>query len=219
MKKVYILLILILVGCSQQEIDSDLLDTEIEELKVVLQEKTNENQQLSNTVVELKAINKTLEEECDLITDERESIEFKYNRLHESVEEIIIFSNYSFFIYEDVEIGDEICGMSITNKISKYQVDFQGEVSITGTLEYEYSDYYSQYIVDFLPNQNEINKLPKLLQNQGSHRFVLRNKEAAMVMMTEEIMENVTIIIDNYQIDNRPTDTSSSAELIMINIE
>ncbi|MGI6588592.1 MAG: hypothetical protein ACOX2N_07485 [Peptococcia bacterium] len=126
------------------------------------------------------------------------------------------------FDASEINIMDKVCGLTlIDKKISKrnevYQLDFTGEVKVSGTYEHWGEAGLMTPCISFYPDNDSVNLLPKVNDDDRIVWFNLNDYNKIKGGFSEaKSSGKATIVIDNYIINLREGATSNTADLIKI---
>ena len=124
----------------------------------------------------------------------------------------------------EINILDEVCGLTLINKKTSaylgkkfvYQLDFTGEVEVSGTYEIWKEGHLSPCIC-FEPDKDSVELFPKVNGDGRNIWFTLNNYNDINKKFSEGGSSGkATIVIDNYSIDLNEAATSNKADLIKI---
>lgn len=142
--------------------------------------------------------------------------------------EIDTSDSTTVFDAKKVKAGDKIGNMTIKSlevipgtkdyPVDIVQAKFSGQVEITGVYEHTPKNWeFFGDTVCFTPDEESASKLPQLEQRQGEHWFCFENQEAAaQALGAEGEKGRATIVIADFFIDYRPTETVDRARLVQV---
>lgn len=208
--------------------DIDKQNLKIDELNsyiVSLEDQISEKKQELNDCI-VKKDNKINEQKnsIDILNNEVfsnkeaiEILEYKYSDMKSSIYEFINQYDNRLFIPEDAEEGDKIKGMKINKIIPQkdlwYIIKFAGTTELTGEFDIIQNDDYFGNMIFFNPNETTRTRLPHVFGDSRNDSFVISNYEEALDMLKDYKDEIVTIQIDEYLIDDLPSEVFNEAVL------
>jgi hypothetical protein len=129
----------------------------------------------------------------------------------------------NFFNPKDMQVGDEVAGLSITelevgDDGPNYSVFalFEGKTIIQGRFV-QYKDHeFLGNAISFEVDPSSSNKLPKLKYDDRDLWFVFRNREEAIQLLAGYHNEGLTIEIVDYKIHYAPTEVVNEASIVRV---
>jgi hypothetical protein len=129
----------------------------------------------------------------------------------------------NLFDARKVKVGDQVAGLSITKievnnaNDADYDanVDFEGEVTISGTFKHNLNDEFFDHEITFKVDDESADLLPKLAHDQRYVWFMFMNHDEAEKLLGAPGTEGkATVTIRNYGIKYAHTEIWNTAELV-----
>ncbi|MBJ6362371.1 hypothetical protein ACFOQM_13875 [Paenibacillus sp. GCM10012307] len=126
-----------------------------------------------------------------------------------------------------LKVGDVIVGLTaVETNFQQTDIDnpnevygsatFSGEVELTGTYMIDPSSS-SGFTVSFYPDADSSGKIPRLKNDTRNSWFAINNVEDAQkLLLADKGTGKATIVIENYNIQYRPSDVFNTASLIQV---
>lgn len=120
-----------------------------------------------------------------------------------------------------IKIGDQISEMVVVRTSESYSnnvIQFKGQVTISGTYTVNEENDYFYVPVSFIPDNQSVSKLPKMKQDSRYIWFAFTNDADQIKKAFGPVGSSgkATIVIDDYNIDCRPTETCNTAKLVKV---
>ncbi|MCT4598290.1 MAG: hypothetical protein N4A50_10485 [Vallitalea sp.] len=235
-----IFIIFILVGCKDEKVVNKLENENklVDDLKCNINKQNLKIDQLNSYILsledEISEKKQELNDSIEIIEEMKQSIVMKDNELDRQKNSIDILNNkygniksniYEFinqydnrlFIPEDTREGDDIKGMKIKKIIHQrdlwHVIKFVGATELIGEFSIIINDDYLGDMIFFYPNEATRTRLPHVFGDCRNDCFVISNYEEALDMLKDYKNEIVTIKIDEYLIDDLPSEVFNEAVL------
>jgi hypothetical protein len=133
----------------------------------------------------------------------------------------------NLFDARKVKEGDTVAGLKIarvevdSDEEEDYDayVDFEGEVTVSGTFKHNLNDEFLDHEISFIVDKESEAKLPKLAHDQRDVWFMFMNHdEAEKVLGAAGTEGEATVTIKNYSINYAHTEVWNTADLVKAEI-
>ena len=129
----------------------------------------------------------------------------------------------NLFDARKIKVGDQVSGLTVTNievnnaadEDYDANVDFEGEVTVSGTFKHNLNDEFFDHEITFKVDEESAALLPKLAHDQRHVWFMFMNHDEAEKLLGAPGTEGkATVTIKNYSIKYAHTEIWNTADLV-----
>jgi hypothetical protein len=131
----------------------------------------------------------------------------------------------NLFDARKVKVGDQVSGLNITkievnnanDEDYDANVDFEGEVTVSGTFKHNLNDEFFDHEITFKVDEESAAKLPMLAHDQRYVWFMFMNHdEAEKALGVAGTEGKATVTIENYSIKYAHTEIWNTADMVKV---
>lgn len=197
---------------SQAVVDKDEV---ISELQDELESQNESIRKLSEEVLNYETLlDETLKEK----DSELEELEGQIEKLHSEMELVksTFLESSRYYSILSINEGDEVNGLVVKELIGESLVVFDGQIELTGKISIDYFENYDAELITMSPNDESVTRLPKSFGDTRKDWFVFENHDEAMVLLENKNLEDLTVVIESYTVDDAPACVYNTAKLVQL---